>query len=518
MTTGGRRRLRRSVLACSTAAVFAICAVGWGAPAAGAAGTKGHQPAIWGRNSWSSFGNGPEHDFVTHTTIDAADVGTLHEAWFFPTGDTVTATPTIVDGVAYFGSWDTKFYAVDLATGTLRWSYQLDSQTAVTPYPGESPRNQGSDGGLVTSSAWYEPAGRSHPALVIFGGGFTLYALVAGTGSLFWKHVYDGMPSMPPSPTTDQTRIFSSPIVEDGNVYIGVDTDGEADERGYIVAASLLTGDPVWIYQTDVSPSGQILDDGCGNVWSSGTYLPGLDDVVFTVADCNGSNTETTTAEMVLSLGATDGKLRWSTDVVGVDPGCDFDEVGTNAGLSADGTPDFLGAFGKDGAYVSLDPATGAIRWSTRVVFGGGAGGFIGSPAFNGTTIYGATAIGDYGGSLCEPSSPGDTTIENPSFFAIDAANGKVLWDADNAQSFGATTFADGFTFSCQVFSPVAQVRDAATGAVVASLGLPNWCWSGIAISGDTVVMGVGSTASGSPGGVIAFRPKWGLGRRSPGS
>ena len=94
---------------------------------------------------------------------------------------------------------------------------------------------------------------RSHPALVIFGGGFTLYALDADTGTLFWKHVYDGTPSMPPSPTTDQTRIFSSPIVEDGNVYIGVDTDGESNERGYIVAANLLTGDPVWIYQTDVS-------------------------------------------------------------------------------------------------------------------------------------------------------------------------------------------------------------------------------------------------------------------------
>ncbi len=510
MTTGGTRRWRRSALACTSAVVFVVCSIASAALVAGASSPRGHTPAVWGRKSWASFGNGPEHDFVTNSSITAGNVGTLHEAWFFPTGDAVTATPTIVDGVAYFGSWDTKFYAVDLATGKLRWSYQLDSQTGVTPYPGERPRDGESDGGLVTSSAWYERGGRSHPALIIFGGGFTLYALDARTGTLFWKHVYDGMPSVPPSPTTDQTRIFSSPIVEDGNVYIGVDTDGEANERGYIVAASLLTGDPVWIYQTDVSPSGQILDDGCGNVWSSGTYLPGLDDVVFTVADCNGSNTETTTAETVLSLGARDGTLRWSTDAVGADPGCDFDEVGTTAGLSADGTPDFLGAFGKDGAYVSLDPATGAIRWSTRVVFGGAAGGFIGTPAFNGTTIYGATAIGDSGGPLCEPSAPGDAPIQNPSFFAIDAATGKVLWDANNAQSFGATTFADGFTFSCQVFSSIAQVRDADTGVVVATLDLPNWCWSGIAISGNMVVMGVGTTASGSPGGVIAFRPKWG--------
>ena len=91
--------------------------------------------------SWASYGNGPEHDFAGPTTLTPSTVGSLRQAWFFPTGDAVTATPTVVGGVAYFGSWDTKFYAVDVATGALRWSYQLDSQTAVTPYPGEQPRD-----------------------------------------------------------------------------------------------------------------------------------------------------------------------------------------------------------------------------------------------------------------------------------------------------------------------------------------------------------------------------------------
>ena len=506
MTTGRRRGARLAALLFG-ATVLAVSSTSAAVLAAGASTTKQSSVVRTSKN-WTSFGNGPEHDFTTRTSITAANVGTLHEAWFFPTGDAVTATPTIVGGVAYFGSWDTKFYAVDLSTGKLRWSYQLDSQTGVTPYPGENPRPDDSDGGLVTSSAWYEPANSSHPDLVIFGGGYTLYALDADSGTLFWKHIYDGIPMKPPSPTTDQTRIFSSPIVEDGNVYVGVDNDGEANERGYIVAASLLTGDPVWIHQTDVGTTRKVLDNGCGNVWSSGSYLPGLDDVVFTVADCDGTNTITSTAERVLSFDAKSGKLRWSANVVGTDPGCDFDEVGTNVGLAADGTPDFLGAFGKDGAYVSLDPATGAVRWSTRVVFGGADGGFIGSPAFTGTTIYGATAIGDStGGAVCMPGDPDDTAFQNPSFFAIDAATGKVLWDVNNTQSFGATTYAGGFTFNCQVFSSSAQVRDADTGALVATLNLPNWCWSGIAISGHMVVMGVGSSALGTPGGVIAFKP-----------
>lgn len=74
-------------------------------------------------------------------------------------------------------------------------------------------------------------------------------------------------------------------------------------------------------------------------------------------------------------------------------------------------------------------------------------------------------AIGDVtGGPVCMPGNPNDTTIENPSFFAIDASTGQVLWDADNAQSFGATTYAGGFLFTGLVFSNSAQVRDAVTG------------------------------------------------------
>jgi outer membrane protein assembly factor BamB len=472
-----------------------------------AASTASSVPTPPPADSWASFGNGPEHDFTGPTTLTASTVGLLRQAWFLPTGDAVTATPTVVDGVAYVGSWDTRFYAVDVATGAVRWSYQLDSQTGVTPYPGQVPRTNDSDGGLVTSTAWYEPGAGSRPNLVIVGGGYTLYAIDADTGQLFWKHVYDGLPENPPSPTTDPTRIFSSPIVENGMVYVGTDTDGQPGERGYIVAASLQTGDPVWIHQTDINAEGKVLDDGCGGVWSSGSYLPGLDDVVFTIADCNDGNAQTTTAERVVSLDARTGAVVWTRSVVGPNLTCDFDEVGTNVGLAPDGSPDFLGAFGKDGRYVSLDPATGAIRWSTRVVFGGSAGGFLGSPALEGSVVYGATGIGDLSTPACVPGNPADVASQsNPSFFAIDTATGKVLWHAADARSFGATTVSGGMTFSCQVFAPSLQVRDATTGALLTTLPLPGPCWSGVAISGGTVLVGLGTSGGGTPTGVVAFR------------
>jgi polyvinyl alcohol dehydrogenase (cytochrome) len=502
----GHLRLARCGVLLATILVSAGCSAGADTLVRPTASTALPSPLPSG--SWASFGNGPEHDFSGPTALTASTVSSLREAWFFPTGDAVTATPTVVGDVAYFGSWDTKFYAVDVATGVLRWSFQLDSQTAVTPYPGEQPRVQDSDGGLVTSTAWYEPGNGSRPNLVIFGGGYTLYAIDADTGQLYWKHVYDGLPEQPASPTTDPTRIFSSPIVEHGNIYFGTSTDGQPGERGYVVAASLLTGAPVWIHQTDVNSRGTVLDDGCGGIWSSGSYLPVLDDVVFTMADCNDGNLQTATSERVVALDARTGSVRWTTSVGGPNLHCDFDEVGTNVGLTPAGTPEFLGAFGKDGRYISLDPATGAIRWSTRVTFGGTAGGFIGSPAFDGSVIYGATGLGDLTTpSGCSPGSPGDATSQvNPSFFAIDATSGRILWHASDARSFGATTVSGGMTFSCQLFDPTVQVRDAITGFLLTKLALPGPCWSGVAISGGTVLTGVGTSASGTPTGVIAFR------------
>ena len=50
-------------------------------------------------------------------------------------------------------------------------------------------------------------------------------------------------------------------MVDDGIVLFGVDVDGAAGYGGYIVGASLATGDPVWEYQTDADAQGQVLDE-----------------------------------------------------------------------------------------------------------------------------------------------------------------------------------------------------------------------------------------------------------------
>jgi polyvinyl alcohol dehydrogenase (cytochrome) len=467
-------------------------------------------PGWW---DWPTYGHDAQHSFGGRTTLTESTVKTLRKAWIFPTGDAVTATPTVVDGVVYVGSWDDYFYAVDLETGKLVWKTRLKSQNAVKPYPGEVHRDQTSDGGLVTSSAWFEPGAGSRPALVIFGGGYTLYALNAATGDVYWEHDYPGRPG-PPNPDVDGTRIFSSPVVADGTVLFGVDVDGANGYGGYAVGASLDTGDPVWQYQTDTSVQGATLDDGCGSVWASGTLLPALGLVVFGTADCNFANAHPQ-AESVIALRITDGSRAWQFRPARPDPDCDWDfGASANAGIDAGGSALFLGEGSKDGTYYSLDPGTGTLRWSTNVVFGGFSGGFIASTAYDGRRVYGATAIGDFGRfesngqKRCEPSNPRDTLSQQPSDHAFDARTGSVAWQASQASSFAPTTVAGGMTFDGLALSAAAvQVRDAATGRLVTQIGLPQANWSGIATVGDALVLGLGNTYSPAHTGIEVLTP-----------
>lgn len=470
-------------------------------------------PVIVSSWDWPTYGDNAQHTFTGQTTLTTSSVRTLRRAWFFPTGDAVTATPTVVGGTVYVGSWDDYFYAINFETGQLRWKVRLASQNGVEPYPGEHPRVSDSDGGLVTSSAWFEPASGGRPALVIFGAGYTIYALEAANGTVYWKHDYPGLRG-PLRPNLDSTRIFSSPVVVDNDVIVGVDVDGQADSAGYIVAADLNTGDPVWEFQTDVAhPGGPVLYDSCGSVWSSGTVLPDLGLVVFGTADCDGGGTGLY-ADSIIALHVDNGTLAWEFHPLQNAPVCDFDfGASANAGVSAQGVTAFLGEGGKDGTYYSLNPATGQLLWSTNVVFGGGSGGFLSTTAYDGQGVYGSTGIGDFnpgphGNTLCDPSNPRDTASQEPTTDAFNAHTGKVLWQTDATSSFAPTTVAGGMTFSGLAFAIEAiQVRQASNGHLLAQIALPQANWSGIATVGDALVFGLGTDFSPKSSGVEVLTP-----------
>ncbi len=464
---------------------------------------------------WPTYGHDPHRTFNGRTTLDPTSVLTLAPAWSFSTGDAVTATPTVVNGTVYVGSWDGNFYALDAVSGVERWRFTIDAQLAIHPQPGNrQPTDLTSDGGVITSSAYFLPASGARPDLVIFGGGYTIYALRAADGTVFWKHAYTGRPELPDNPDNDGTRIFSSPAVVGNKVLFSTSADGQDGYRGRMIAADVDTGNPVWIRELDVDTSNTILNDGCGGVWTSPAIIERDNVAIIAVADCHFQSPPPYN-ERVIALNIADGTIKWLFfPPRGNDPMCDFDFGATaNLGTDFDGTPTFLGICAKDGYCYSLDPETGGLRWATNVVFGGFAGGFIATTAYDGTRVYGATAIGDFGrfemgaNVLCQPTNPADQPVQEPSMHAFDAATGSVPWQANASFAFGPTTVAGGMTFTPLGISPTIDIRDAATGTVLRAISLPTNCDGGIATVGNAIFFGTGNSQSGTPAAVNAYTP-----------
>jgi len=492
--------------------------------AVGAATTLG--PA-----DWRTYGGGAHHSFSVKSGLTATNVQTLKPKWFFPTGDSVTANPVKVGNRVYVGSWDGNFYAINATTGKQAWKFKVDAQPAVHPLAGESTldrlRDVSSDGGIITSSAWFEPANATAgtPDLVIFGGGYTLYALNAATGQLFWKHPYPGTGvGGALHPTTDGTRIFSSPVVIGDQIVFGVAVDGDPGLRGYLQSANLATGNPRWTFDTDVDViGGPPTNDGCGSVWSSPSYDEVNHVVVSSVSDCDFKAVQPF-GERVFAVNvggsAPDGTLAWRFTpprLLHGDPPCDFD-FGASANLGVlKGTGRRVATIGgKDGTIYVLDSATGALVHSTNVVFGGEAGGFIGTTAFDGARVYGATSLGDFPaevvlgepGGACAPLNPGDNALQEPSVHAVDARTGKVTWESVLSQSFGATTVSGGLVFSAPTFFQRIDIRNAANGLLVKVLPAPSGSASGITVSGTSLYYGTGVFL---PGPLVDGVYAWGI-------
>ena len=242
---------------------------------------------------------------------------------------------------------------------------------------------------------------------------------------------------------------------------------------------------------------------------SSPTLVESRGLIVLDVADCDFQN-KPPYNEAVFALRVQDGTLAWNFRPSRPDPSCDWDfGASANYGTLPNGTP-FLGVGGKDGTYYSLDPTTGALHWSTNVVFGGFSGGFIGTTAFDGTRAYGATALGDFGRFENFPNlgcsdDPRNELIQEPSIHAFDASGGAVAWQGQASQSFGATTVAGGMTFVGTGISRQIQIRDAATGNLIRAIPLPSAPDGGVSVVGKSIFFGTGSSEQSAPTGVYGY-------------
>src|SRR5262249_10495737 len=157
-----------------------------------------------GTASWPQFHDTPDHNGYNDTehTITTASVSRLGLAWQATTGDSITSSATVVNGVVYISSYDKKAYAFDADTGVKLWSFATGASIrASSPVVSGGVVYVGSDDDKV-------------------------YALDADTGVKLWSYQTGGF-------------IRSAPTVANGVVYVG-------SKDGLVYALDAGTGRPVW--------------------------------------------------------------------------------------------------------------------------------------------------------------------------------------------------------------------------------------------------------------------------------
>lgn len=162
--------------------------------------------------------------------IDRQNVGNLGFAWQFATGTHrgMEATPVVIDGVLYASGVAGRVYALDAATGVVKWRFEPAVDLQVTRGTCCDQVNRG-------VAVWQ---GRVYVAAL---DGW-LYALDAGTGKVVWKV----------DTIADRKRAYSStgaPIIAGDVVVIG-NAGGEFDARGYVTAYELADGRARWRFYT----------------------------------------------------------------------------------------------------------------------------------------------------------------------------------------------------------------------------------------------------------------------------
>src|SRR6185503_14179104 len=186
---GAFMRFRKSVIA----GAIALCTIT--VTLAPGPSARGQAKAIASRNGaaasdWPMYGRDlvGSHYNPHEKQLTPATVARLKPKWIFETGGDVSAQPTVVGGVVYFGSWDGKQYAVDAKTGAKIWEYECGSPSR---------------------------SGAAYADGVLFFGdlGGSLHAIDAKSGALKWKIKVD---------SHKETVATGSPIYHNGRVYIGV--------------------------------------------------------------------------------------------------------------------------------------------------------------------------------------------------------------------------------------------------------------------------------------------------------
>jgi outer membrane protein assembly factor BamB len=171
-------------------------------------------------DNWTMYRHDPERTGAIDITATNPS-GELK--WSFKTGNEISSSPVVVNGIVYFGSTDFKFYAVDADTGEKLWDFTAGSFVESSPAVSNGIVYFGSNDGrlyaldaLTGKKIWDFQTKypiKSSPAIanntVYFGADdYCIYAVDATTGAKKWSF-------------ETGSHVMSSPVIANGILYVG---------------------------------------------------------------------------------------------------------------------------------------------------------------------------------------------------------------------------------------------------------------------------------------------------------
>ena len=416
-------------------------------------------------NDWPLYGRDTSGAKANAGTgLSVGNVAALAPSWAIDVAGPVSATPVIAGGVAYIGSYGGGLDAIDLQTGETDWTYQTG---AAVPEP-----NLQIPLGIIGSAAVADGAVYVGDATA------TVHAVDVVTGEARWRTTVDTQPN---------ASIWSSPVILDGTLYVGVASVAkQVGFRGSVVALDAATGELLW--QTYMVPEGS---DGAG-VFA----VPAVDAdrgllYVGTQNAYSASPAPYGNAISIVALDLATGAVDWAFNAPPNDGRtAPTDDVGFSASpnlfaATINGVPrDLIGEGQKSGVYWALDRATGAVVWQTQVAPSGALGGMEGTSAVAGGVI--AVPATDW------PEADGPAT---GLVSGLDAATGAVRWTAtQTAPAASPVGIADGLVFHAGL-DGIIHAYDLMDGTELWSFDLGGSASGGVAIAGGVVVVGAATPA-----------------------
>lgn len=396
---GQKAGIPRSVwmVLAGTIIVAMVATIAFSLPRSGVHAAADDWPMYMGNEARQGF-NGSEH------TITATTAKNLKVHWTHSSGSQIASEPIVANGLLYWGSWDGLEHASNLTTGNDVWTQNLGQTASCSTHAH----------GVFSSTevASVTINGSAKTVAYVGGGDAQLYALDANTGSILWHTRLGASPA---------SFVYSSPLVYNGNVYIGISSFNDCPEiQGKMLQLDAATG--------TLLNSFSLVPNGCigGGVWGS----PAVDKVrnilYFASGDMGPCATTETMTSSVVALNATNLSLisLWQVPGLVLSNNYDFGDTPTLFSATINNVSrDMLGIISKNGYYYAFDRtdiSAGPV-WQTLLAQAGGSPdrgqGSISSSVYDGSTLYVAGAITTINGKSCA----GSLNALNPN-------TGAVIW------------------------------------------------------------------------------------------